>query len=69
MDLYLDEEEDKSNPRSKLGARIRICGTVSELSFLAQTTPHYLSTSYLQLFKLLKVSLNFQTYQVFSPNS
>lgn len=32
--LYL--EEDTSNPRSKLGASIRMCGTVSELSFLAQ---------------------------------
>lgn len=28
-----------SNPRSKLGARIRMWGTVCELLFLAQTTP------------------------------
>jgi len=31
-------EEDMSNPRSKLGARIRMCGTANELSFLIQTT-------------------------------
>lgn len=31
-------EEDMSNPRSKLGARIRIWGTVSELLSLSQIT-------------------------------